>query len=274
MRELIPLLTHSLKLLVVAGACLLAAHGDTTLTVGGAPIDQIPFPFGDGISDSEFQQIYDGSLFAGISGPVSIDSLTFQDTFNMFSPDTLDQAQYTISLFETSQTVDSFLSTSNSTGLQVIANATTVFSMSQPGCPFLGVDSTTCDLATSPQTFTINFSQTFKYDPTAGNLLLDIFKTSGSGALSAGFDVSNYTGCLLAGCTPPPGTALIGAAFSDLSSQCTADCAIPEGLVTTFGFAPSSTPAVPEPGSLPTGVFGLGFMILYAIPQSDRTRKS
>src|SRR5579872_6190064 len=221
MRRLPQLLLGLVRVLAVGASGLLALHADTTLAVGGTPniFDQFPFPFGGGNVSGEFQQIYDSSLFSGLSGPITIDSLTFQDTQDLFgfSPDQVDSAEYAISLAETSQTVGSFLSDTNNNGMQLVAG-TTVFQSSQPGCPFSGVDQDgTCDLAGT--SFTINFSQAFAYDPGAGNLLLDVIKTDGSVTPSMGLDISSFSGCIdLLNCASPLSTPLMAAAFTDYSA--------------------------------------------------------
>jgi hypothetical protein len=97
-------------------------------------------------------------------------------------------------------------------------------------------------------TLTLDKAQQFTYDPTQGNLLLEIVVTNqdnvpnGSGN---GYDEADLTGLVTS------------RAYCVANQGCVADAV---GLVTTFAFQA----AVPEPGSLMmlgTGVIGLGGLL-------------
>ncbi|HLK47219.1 MAG TPA: hypothetical protein VKT49_03740 [Bryobacteraceae bacterium] len=274
-------LTRLLTAIPVTALTLIALHADT-VTVGGNPSgedvqgpfnayagDNIQGPFEDGFAPGEFQQVYDSSLFSGISGPITISSLTFQDSLNIYPfPDQINPAEYTITLSSTSESADSFFQAASQGGsLLAPSNPITVFSNSQDGCPFSGVsgaDPLNPCVISNPQTgFTINFSNTFTYNPlTDGNLLLDIVKTSSAPSslgLGAGLDASDFSGCagsVFALCAPanPALMASLYVVQTDTGTEFSAD---PEGLITGFGFTPASTPAVPEPNSFGAGILAV-----------------
>src|SRR5579872_3063282 len=71
--------THSLRILVLVGIASVGLHADPVVVNG--PPDQnnwMIFPFGDGTTSGEYQQIFDSSLFG--AAPIAIDSLSFSQT--------------------------------------------------------------------------------------------------------------------------------------------------------------------------------------------------
>ncbi len=137
--------------------------GDLTTSGGNC------FPFTcDRDIGTRYQQVYDSNLF---SGPMAIDSLTFYSA----DASTLNSGSFAIHLSTTSAAVDALSSTfDNNVGADDVLFATLI------GGGSLGLGDT-LDI----------FGSVFAYDPTAGNLLVDIFATltaEGSGSFEANND--------------------------------------------------------------------------------------
>ncbi len=199
------------------------------------------FPFNiamSGFDSQRYQQVYDASEFG--MDPLSISGL-------MFRPDTLAGDPFDtmisnveIRLSTTPQPVDGLsLTFANNVG----ADEVTVFS----GALSLSSADTGVNLPGVPRDFDIGiaFDTDFTYDPTLGNLLLDIsvFESASTTAFDAAFVGDDTTSRVF--------TTISGAISP------TADMADVTGLVTKF-----VTTDVPEPGGLTLlalGLAGLGF---------------
>lgn len=121
------------------------------------------FPFGCvGGTSSRYQQVYDDSNF---SGPLNITNIRFYNS----SLSTLNSGNFTIRLSTTTAAVNALSSTfDDNVGSNDVFFTTKQVSGSDPYLDFFG--------------------SAFSYDPTAGNLLVDIFadiSTSGSAFLDA-----------------------------------------------------------------------------------------
>lgn len=220
-------------ILLLAVIILLSSTGKTqaAFIVGGPgdPGNGNSFPFGSS-SIVAYQQVYAASNF---TGPMSISGLTFYNNNAAFAGTTINTATYTVQLSTTNAAVNGL---SNTFASNLGGDNQIVFSGVLSGTAF--------------PSFTINTSL-FNYDPTAGNLLMTIFKT---GATSSGGSVFNDA---------RNGTA--GGLFSrkySLSSTTTADNAGFDsnwGLVTGFETAPAN--AVPAPAGLLLAMTGLPLLV-------------
>ncbi len=125
------------------------------------------FPFTCDNSGTRYQQVYDSSLF---SGSMSIESLTFYSDANTI----LNSGSFEIHLSTTSAAVDALSATFNN---NVGADDALFATLLGGGSFGLG---DTLDI----------FGSAFAYDPTAGNLLVDIF-SSLTGAGTGSFEAHN-----------------------------------------------------------------------------------
>ena len=200
-------------------ASTLAAQADVLVGTPVTPGIGNCIPFG---CFRNYQQVYSSSLF---SGPISITGLTFFNT-QVLNSATIDPAIYTITLSSGGATVGSLSTTfANNVG----ANAETFFSgfLSGPAAP----------------SFTIS-GNAFDYDPSSGDLLVQIFKNTGSAI--TGSDLFNDSNNNFLG---------FQRVFnSDGSLTGTVDTNV--GLITQFDTSPVST--VPLPAALPLFATGLG----------------
>lgn len=218
-----------------AGLLLLAATGHSaqagSITVGTANTgNSYPFTSNDSGTSTgpsiDYQQVYAASAF---SGPVTISSETFYWQFlrSLGGSDTLLGGTYVLSLSTTSAAVNALSTDLNS---NLGADNTEVASVTIPAG---GVSFGTA--------YTFSNTADFTYNPTGGNLLLDIM-------------VSNQDNV-----PSPPVTGIISYIDADDTGTVTsrayhlfdgADVSFADsiGLVTTFGT--TTPPGVPEPGSL------------------------
>lgn len=205
-----PRVLFTLALLgVLAAAPYRPASAD--YIVGGTGNDNT-FPFGTTeFYSGEYQQIYAGSAF---SGPISISEISFQ-SIKLLNPG-VETLTFTVGL---STTDASLASPSLDYAANKGADFTTVFNGS---ITFTGRNDGTFDLVIPTSAFT--------FDPSKGNLLLDVVITSSSGPGVASFAFGpsdNVSRVYNIGGIP-------GATKSGIN----------EGLLTRF-----TTTAVPEPAS-------------------------
>ena len=205
------LLTRALFCGILA---VVSAFADVTI---GLPPDTNSgncFPFGCAYS-GEYQQVYTSRAF---SGPILINDLEFFNTAVNFGATQMNSGTWTISLSTTSADWNTL---SPIYGDNIGANNTQVFSgdLFQPW--------------TFGDTLHISLSTPFLYDPSNGNLLMDVFV---SGASAAGgeifFDTNGYDNDRL------DGNTIMGRVYT------TGNVNKGYGLVTGFSTVPEPAPTL------------------------------
>ena len=226
--------THSL----LAGALIFAAAASPVLAsvTIGAPGDSgsgNSFPFGGGVP--QYQQLYDANNF---SGPIDITGVTF---FNKnYTPGSVNSADYSFQLSTSSATVGN-LSTNFASNIG--ADNTTIFSGTLGG----PVDTTTHE-------FTVTGTHDFMYDPSKGNLLLNITDDGTTDNASVYLDAINSSNNY----------------FSRAYSYGSASYSDGWGLVTRFNS--DATVPTPEPASF--AAFGFGALGLFAMALKARKNRT
>jgi hypothetical protein len=185
-------------------------------------------PFFD--NSVRYQQVYSASQFPSSTGPLRITQIAFRPDGSVTDPTLIilfDSVQIDLS---TTSSTPGTLSTvfANNVG----ADDATVFNS------FVFAHATVAGPSGGPDDFTVTFDITpFTYDPSAGNLLLDVRAFESGGGISAPFDAESNS----------PFTAHVDAA----SISATSGSPFAIGLVTQFQFT-----AVPEPSTLMLGSLG------------------
>jgi hypothetical protein len=205
-----------LLLAMIAGlSCSAPAFADIVIGSPADPNTGNCFPFSCAYN-GEYQQVYTSSAF---SGQLTITDLSFYNTaFNSLAT-SMNSGKWTISLSTTSADWNTLSGTSaNNIG----GDNMTVFSgnLSQPWA--------------FGDTLNILLSTAFTYDPTDGNLLMDV-TVSGASAPGGSIYFDSHTGGSIMGRVYESGPGPVGAVGSDY------------GLVT--GFSTGEIP-VPEPASM------------------------
>lgn len=196
--------------------------------VEGNVDNAFPFSITDAGSPSQrYQQVFAASQFGGIVGPTRISQIRFRadGTFGAGFSSTLSSVR--IDLSTTTQVPDGLSMTfANNVG----GDNTIVFG-DATGAP-LPLSSTASGGPPHAFDITVNLATAFFYNPSAGNLLLDV-RNFGAGTTTA-FDAQDITGDSV--------SRVVN--FGSVSSA-TADISDSIGLVTQFTFI-----AVPEPSAL------------------------
>ena len=206
------------------------------------------FPFNlelFGLSSQRYQQVFAASDFAFLSEPQLITQIAFRPDAEFGDPFSSTISNILINLSTTSVAPDGLSTTfANNVG----ADNTTVFSGQ------LSLSSADTGPATGPKDFdiVINLQNPFLYNPSLGNLLLDVKNFSGEPTTQ--FDAQFSEGDPVSRTFSLTGN--VNGSTGSIDSL---------GLVTQFTTAPVSTP-VPEPtsvmGLLAMGTLGAGSRLL------------
>lgn len=216
-----------LSRLLAAGAFVAlsaAVPAQASTTVGTQPGTSNCFPFScfaslQGVG-ALYQQVYTSAAF---SGTTAIDTLKFYSNSHALNP-TMDSASYDLAFYLTPKPVD---------GLSTDAAANRGTLLSNFGSFSFG--------GALPSELTLNGSA-FNYDPTMGNLLLQITVTGLTAAGTGGQ------------------ASLSSASYTGLTSRLTVNAngaanLLPVGAVTTF-----MSSAVPEPATWAMMIIGFGLV--------------
>jgi hypothetical protein len=214
-----------LLLLCVWLASAIPAAADLIIGLPADPNTGNCFPFGCSYT-GEYQQVYTKSQF---SGPITITNLEFFNTQFDRGATAMNSGNWAISLSTTSKDWNTLSSAFSS---NIGGDNALVFSgnLSQPW--------------TFGNTLVINLSTPFTYDPSLGNLLMDVFATSTTAAGGQIFFDTNGV---------PTPNAVMGRVYIN-SSTLIPTAQNGYGLVTEFSTGPQS---VAEPATMMLFGFGL-----------------
>lgn len=180
------LLTAAAVVTANVQAATIVAPNSSTNTSGNA---QGPAPlryFGTG--GSRVQQVYDGSTFSSISGPVTITAISFRPftTPSAFAGDTVNLSDSLIRLSTTQQSGEGPNQLGTTFADNVGSDAQTVYSGA------LTLTTSAAGSAPYPFDYTINLQTPFTYDPAQGNLLLDVLVPSTASVSGSGFGFATF----------------------------------------------------------------------------------
>jgi hypothetical protein len=216
-----------LGLAVVLGCSVAASAG---VIIGGPMDNANSFPFGSAYGQggtAAYQQVYTASAF---SGPLTISGLQFFNTFYDAGATSMNSGLWTISLSTTSADWNTLSPTFAD---NIGADQTVVYSgdLAQPW--------------TFGKTLEISLATPFSYDPSLGNLLMDVVVTGASAPGGSMFFDSNSSNSVM-------GRLYISGGNSGTISG---SVSFGDGLVTGFV---TGTGAVPEPAS--AVILGIGIV--------------
>jgi hypothetical protein len=225
------------SLLLLLCAPLARADGivvpNTLATVEGNDNNFGPF-FNNSV---RYQQVFSASQFPSSTGPLMITQIAFRPDGSVTDPSLIirfDSVQIDLSTTSRTPSTLSTLFASN-----VGADDTTVFNS------FVFVNAPVTGPPGGPKDFTVAFAlNPFIYDPSAGDLLLDVRAIESGGGISAPFDAESNN----------PFTAHLDA--PDISA--TSGTSFATGLVTEFQFTPVPEPSTLVLASLGTLLVGVG----------------
>ena len=208
-----------------SNASILVVGGNASATVEGNSANGGPFGVTTG-NTATYEQVYNASAFSSVSGPISISQIAFR-------PD---------QTYGTAFSADVFMSIGLSTTLMSADSLSPTFVA--PAASFqhytLSSANTTTGSGTKAFDIIINLPTPMIYNPAQGNLLLSVSMT---GITST----SVYPGTYLDAVSTAGDNTSRAYAYPWSSLNMPTDTT---GLVTQFTFS-----AVPEPGTLMTGIF-------------------
>jgi hypothetical protein len=225
------------SLLLLLCAPLARADGivvpNTLATVEGNDNNFGPF-FNNSV---RYQQVFSASQFPSSTGPLMITQIAVRPDGSVTDPSLIirfDSVQIDLSTTSRTPSTLSTLFASN-----VGADDTTVFNS------FVFVNAPVTGPPGGPKDFTVSFALSpFIYDPSAGDLLLDVRAIESGGGISAPFDAESNS----------PFTAHLDA--PDISAA--SGTSFATGLVTQFQFTPVPEPSTLVLSSLGTLLVGVG----------------
>jgi hypothetical protein len=218
------------KLFVICAALLSAGCVSAATIVAGGPATKSNFfPFGAAYTN-EYQQVYMSSVFSGL-GTISITGLIFYADEGAGNGAAINSGDWTISLSTTLAKWDTLSTTPTQ---NIGSDNTTVFSgsLARP----LG----------SGRMLEIVFTQPFTYDPTQGNLLMDVWASNVVAPVVGNipFELSDENRIM----GRVYYNSVLGAYYPTFGA----------GLVTGFTYSAAGASEVPEPAS----VVLMGFALL------------
>lgn len=220
-----------------ANAAFLVVPPSSVTTLGGF---QSPAPLRrGGTGGAHNQQVETASLFKGISGPITITSLSLRPTASFFAP-LISVSDVRISLSTTQRGDETSAQTLSATFADNVGPDNTVVYSG----PLTLTTSSTGRLTGNPQRdfdYTITFQTPFTYDPSRGNLLLDFLIPTTATVQSTGFfgsvafdDINNLNDGIYSVTNIDSGSSLTGSPATD-------------GNPVLYNYTPA---AVPEPAAL------------------------
>ena len=224
---------------LVAASAIAVGSASAQYTVGTPGSGQgTTYPFGQGAGYTKFQQFLDASYF---TGPLNINAVTFYRTAN--TTGTFQQGTFSLFLNTTTTTLANY-SFNNPPANETIANRMLIGTVTIPNA------------TTTAPTLTFTGLGMYNYNPTAGNLLIDVDFTPIGGFFAFGratFDtftdpVGNQSNLVATSSDPQ---ALFGGTASSRGN----------GLVATFGV---TTTVTPEPSSVVLMAAGLAGLFAVA----------
>jgi hypothetical protein len=221
----------------------------------GYPFDTSAFP--NGASSTRYQEVFSSSQFASLSGPTSITGLAFR-------PDAKTGAAFTSTLpdvqINLSTTGANTSTLSGTFADNVGADDTAVYARGP-----LSLSSSATGPLGGPEAFDIfvDFTQPFTYDPSQGNLLLDV-RNFGGGATTP-FDDQQYFGS-----APVTSVFTLTSGVNSPTADQVYNGFIKDGLIAQFKTASATTTPVPEPPILI--LFGLSLLGLAVVAVRKRRR--
>ncbi|MEH2027608.1 hypothetical protein [Nostoc sp.] len=165
--------------ILAAGVCITSVSLTTTvhaIVIGNSPglNSGNCFPF-NCLNGTRYQQVYNADLF---SDAVVIDEISFFNTEYLRVSNIIDTATYEVYLSTTAKAVNALDTVNFSSN---VGTDNSLFFKGKLGGTIIG------------KTFSISAQSSFLYNPSKGNLLLDIFKTNSLGEGSGFLDARNGT---------------------------------------------------------------------------------
>lgn len=231
------LFKHAVVLLAASTVVLGSASAQVTVGTPGSG-QGTTYPFGQGAGYTKFQQFLDASYF---NGPLNINAVTFYRTAN--TSGTFQQGTFSLFLNTTTTTLANY-SFNNPGANEVAANRMLIGSV------------TIANATTTAPTLTFTGSGMYNYNPSMGNLLIDVdftpigsFFAPGRATFDTFSDPVGNQSNLVATASDPQ--ALFGGTASSRG----------QGLVATFDVAPT---VVPEPSTVVLLGAGLAGLVVAA----------